>query len=685
MARTKETPRKSQGGRKPTKRLANKAAHFSARSIGGISNITSCPLPSSASPPRPNPFLKGRAGLRSRRPPPEEEAEAEAEAEEEKSLSGGSSPSSDGEAMADVDGPSPSVEDPSPVASDEVGPGEVSLPPLVSLENSANHRTRPDVLPPGTLRVTWGHDVATSILYRQVVTSSLSGGRTISLEGTKASRFSTRDKVRLAVLYAGQPKELQFQPICLVCRSPQVVVSCNGEHPSCSGPSLCGEHYSLAQYGRNAFSGMEHEGNSYTLNVCEKLRSMRAEVFPSLPPNQPLPLERYVVNPLIIVTVDCFDAKEGNRSTARAAMDNFFDVNNLVQGFGVLHFEVRGHTAPLLLKKFAELRSVLASLFTEAPLWQGVPVVVFFNVHFDGIAFFRIGQTGRMADASTLRTLFHKLYDALCFPPRPSPTAKFFLNTCGVGRATVRTIAQPSDLPDLRIDIASFEELLLVERVYSNYSLYLSNEVFNFNSFKGRGGPASLASFATVFKRCFAQTDLEQLMPTFCEFINGQPHVWSFGDYQREVEYLSTVHSSSPPVPPILPSRSLRLANCGEALPPPLPFPPISWSVGSTEPSVDQTESLTCGSSEERAKTATKRAPVTVAVLLEREKQRGSSHKDRSVLALKVLRETGIVTDSTPPATLSATLQSLLAQINAERAKKGESLFSKLSEIYNKK
>src|SRR5690606_13792674 len=111
-----------------------------------------------------------------------------------------------------------------------------------------------------------------------------------------------------------------------------------------------------------------------------------------LPAHVPLSLSTYSIHPLIIITVDCFTADEPNRKIVRSAFSNLFAQNNLIPGFGVLFFELRGWDTTSLEAQISQLQIVLSTLFAHASSWRNAPVVVFFNLHFDGFHHFQLGK-----------------------------------------------------------------------------------------------------------------------------------------------------------------------------------------------------------------------------------------------------------------------------------------------------
>jgi hypothetical protein len=493
-------------------------------------------------------------------------------------------------------------------------------------------------------------------------------------------KFTSHDKIRLAIFHYTATDFSQCQPVCLVCGSNQIVVSCAGkDHPHCPSPALCGEDYSILLYGRNAYSGMFHPNSSFTLDICPRFRQRQAAPR-SIAPTAPMALDRYVIHPLIVIVVDCFAAKEANRETVHSSMNAFFQQNNLIPGLGVLPFELRGTSVSILMSKIDHLGSVLSVLFSEAPAWQSAPIIVLWNIHFDGINFFRMGGPDP-ADASQLRSLIHHLHETLT-RRRTDTAVKYFLNTCGVGRETVEAIAQPPDLPHLHLDITSFESVVLVDRLFSILMAYLRCEVFDLFGFKGKNN--TLASFSTVFKRCFSEMDIRQFQPICAETINKKLAIWAPADcFFLPMDSLSrdapsgipiTLKRPRPTAQPSPPSPSLNLRTAGSS---------ISSSSSSSDSVIEEDSSEAASILESQADSAEdsqgeapgakrqrmSKARITLGQMLNLVAQSGKPHKSRARIALEHLRIAGIHPPlaGQPELDHSTTVASLLIRINKYR------------------
>jgi hypothetical protein len=572
--------------------------------------------------------------------------------------------------------------------------------PFSSLDKSPNGREVHDVLPAGSLRLSWGHDKNCSVLFRRAHAASSSSSLPSSpdsfvvLEGIPATKFSTHDKIRLAVLHANNEFPL-CQPICLLCGSNQLVASCSAaSHSNCSAPALCGEHYSVMLYGKNAYSGMTHQGSTFTIDICSKIQQNPALLSG---PGPVIPLNHYIIRPLIVIVVDCFEAREANRETVHSAITAFFQQNNLIPGLGVLPLELRGTDAATLTAKIEALRLTLSVLFSHAPFWQTVPILVFWNIHFDGLNLFRMGGP-EVADASLLRSLIHRLHMAVTqqrsLPGRSTaPAVKYFLNTCGVGRETVESIAQPPDLPNIRLDITSFEAVIPVERVFSVYTAYLRCEVFNLFGFKGRSN--ALAPFSTVFRKCFAEMDILHHLPICAETINGQMTIWAPADAFRGIDdlprdgFLGDARSlkrklpEEPEQPSYLsPPLSFRATASTPASLPASSSPGSSSSSSSVGDLESKDESSVAAPPAKRPKKRHS-ARLTLGQVQAQANEVGNPHRSRARIALQNLRQAVILPhpEGQPSPDSSFPIASFLEEVNAYRESNNLPL---LRSIYDK-
>lgn len=461
---------------------------------------------------------------------------------------------------------------------------------LNALEQPLNNRPVTDILPPAgeELILKWGHDENTNVLHRYYRQHSTLGpvakGEEL-LEGYDATDFSVTDKVRMAIDWDQNHHSPPHtcQPKCMACGNPHIVVSCNGRDHACSAPALCGEHYKSWLFKQHAFSGMKNELCSYNVNLCMEFPSKRDRIFSEEDrqlPNETL-LSRYSIRPLILLYVDCFTAEEPNSVSLYSSINNFFTSHNLLPGHGILFFTFRVYCPASFSTKLDQLRAVLEFLFSHAPSWLEAPIIVSFNIHFDGLAHFVLPKPGSSIDCGTLRSYLHLLDQTLIVSRSHPPYVKYFLNTCGMGREALETIATPPQPSFRPLDIASFELLLPVDRVLSNYSQHLEFELFNLFGFKGK---TPLAPFQTVFRDCFARTDRLQTHPVYCEpSVTNQKVLVraTFEPLLRATPPSSSVSSASlaSSVPISLTSSSQFSLNCHSGFFSPLPpligeFPP---------------------------------------------------------------------------------------------------------------
>jgi hypothetical protein len=380
----------------------------------------------------------------------------------------------------------------------------------------------------------WGHDSHREVIYRK-----LKGGPTgqtlVTLEGIPANQFTICDRLSLAHYYSLHSAEiLRRQPLCFVCGSPQMIVQCHEDGHECHGVALCHEHYTKLLYGNQAHSGMSFHTQSLRENLCSLLPQKAANVGLT----GPIDIRRYSVRPLIIITVNCFADKEFSKDHVHSQVDTLFKDNNLIQGFGVLHFWVRGLSAQRFEEDTGKLASTLSLLRSSSPAWSSTPVLLFFNIHFDGINTFQWAN-GDLCEPNKVGACVRDLSAAI----GPTHPHKFIINTCGLGRESIASISRL-----YQVDIASYEQVLPTERVYAAYAVALKCEIFNLMDVK-QGRP--LSPFHRFFATSFSPAELMLLRPIYAEVVDGVPCTGAMVEQLTGAQSLTALHvaAAAPSVP----------------------------------------------------------------------------------------------------------------------------------------
>ena len=270
-------------------------------------------------------------------------------------------------------------------------------------------------------------------------------------------------------------------------------------------------------------------------------------------------------------------------------------------------------------------------------------MIVFWNIHFDGLAFAALPGAATTINLNELRALLHCLDNALVAAyPTDALNVKYFINSCGVGRQSVEAIATPpTNTAGRELDLASFEQLVLVEKIFSIFSTYIRCEIFDLYSFK-RDRP--MAPFPTIFRFCFSVADLLSFQPVYIETTTAGRQV----EAPFEPYLPSTISHSAPvPAPTVLPALPVD--------------PPSSSPVGLT-PAADTVDST--------ANRKRKYNYPTVSELLECESQssRVVRNRDRTMRPLLHLRQVELLDSLSDEVRKSVSVYKLLPEINEARA-----------------